>query len=467
MTGDHSELVRLCSHGRLFEVQAWIDADRPLQWRPGVDPEEERPRESALEVAIRTRQHTLCDVLLKGGFRPDEDRHSPFDSALRARRPDLVDLLYQHGADPRRADPHWVFDTYDKATFERFLEAGLDFVQYHALAHYLGEHSSNKPLFGFCRRIAPDNPLIRNELNLALVSQIKEGSARGAMLCLWAGADPHDPTSDLRYGNNDDDPEDLSAPVEMAVLYQRTAVLKACKPNPKRVDFDVLYGYAQDQETVQYLARRQHPRDLTNVIHSMLGCASWRHGSIKALKALFELEIRWESADRKQLGQIRRSLLDIGGDWVLRYILEPLQNPALCEPSIYSELTRTPAMQRRLKAMGMIKGKPKPPTQNELYRREIGNFALRFDRDRLYQEVWDRPVIEVAEQYGVSGSYIKQACRVLRVPTPPRGYWVRVQNGQQPARAKMRDLPTELEEIAQIAAGGCSRRQPHVPTPNT
>ena len=179
----------------------------------------------------------------------------------------------------------------------------------------------------------------------------------------------------------------------------------------------------------------------------MLGCASWRHGSVDALKALFELEIRWESADRKQLAQIRRLLLDVGGDWVLRYILEPLRNPTLCEPSIYAELTRTPAMQRRLKAMGMIKEKPKPPTQKELYRREIGNFALRFDRDRLYQEVWDRPVIEVAEQYGVSGSYIKRACRVLRVPTPPRGYWARVQNGQRPTRAKMRALPNGLAEI--------------------
>jgi hypothetical protein len=38
---DHSEVIRLCSQGRLFEVQAWIDADGPFQWRPGVDPEEE------------------------------------------------------------------------------------------------------------------------------------------------------------------------------------------------------------------------------------------------------------------------------------------------------------------------------------------------------------------------------------------------------------------------------------------
>ena len=466
MTG-HSELIHFCKHGRLFDVQAWIDAGNPLQWQPGIDSDEERPRESALEVAIETGQHSLCEVLLRGGFRPDEDRHSPFDAALRARRPDLVDLLFQHGADPRRADPHWVFDTYDKATFERFWEADLDFVQHHALAHYLGEHSSNKPLFGFCRRVAPSHPPVRNELNLALVEQIKEGSARGAMLCLWAGADPHTPTNDLRYGSDDDDPEDLSAPVEMAVLYQRTAVLKACKPDPSRVNFDGLYGYAQDQETVQYLASRQRPRDLTNVIHSMLGCASWRHGSIDALKALFELGIRWESADRDQLARIRRSLLDIEGDWLLRYILEPLQNPALCEPSIYSELTRTQAMQRRLKAMGMIKEKPKPSTQKELYSREMGNFALRFDRKRLYQEVWDSPVVEVAEQYGVSGSYIKRACRVLRVPTPPRGYWAQIQKGQRPTRAKLRKLPGELEEIVEVAAGGCGRRQRHVSTPNT
>ena len=101
-----ADLTDLCRRGRLFAVQAWIDDGKPIQWRLGVDPEEARPRESALEVARQTGQHSLCEVLLSAVFRQDEERHSPFSVALRSRRPDLVDLLSEHGPDPRRADPH-------------------------------------------------------------------------------------------------------------------------------------------------------------------------------------------------------------------------------------------------------------------------------------------------------------------------------------------------------------------------
>lgn len=192
-------------------------------------------QESAPQIVIETGQHSLCLVLLEAGYRPDQDRHSPLDTALRCRRPDLVDLLLEHGADPRRADPHRVvFDTCDCSMFSRFWQAGLDFTQYHALASYLGEHSSNKPLFGFCKRLVGEHPAIRGELNLALVEHIREGSSRGALLCLWAGADPHAPTGDLRYETEDDDPEDLTTPIEMAALHDRTDVLKACRLDPRR-----------------------------------------------------------------------------------------------------------------------------------------------------------------------------------------------------------------------------------------
>jgi len=54
-----------------------------------------------------------------------------------------------------------------------------------------------------------------------------------------------------------------------------------------------------------------------------------------------------------------------------------------------------------------------------------------YNRDKLYEEVWANPVIEVALQYGVSDVMIHKICKSLNVPVPPRGYWSRVRAGEK------------------------------------
>lgn len=61
-----------------------------------------------------------------------------------------------------------------------------------------------------------------------------------------------------------------------------------------------------------------------------------------------------------------------------------------------------------------------------------------FTREKLYEEVWARPVIQVAKDVGVSDVALAKICRKLGVPVPPRGYWARVAAGY--AR-KRRPLP--------------------------
>ncbi len=52
-----------------------------------------------------------------------------------------------------------------------------------------------------------------------------------------------------------------------------------------------------------------------------------------------------------------------------------------------------------------------------------------YGRDQLYEEVWAKPVIEVAAQYGVSDVMIHKICKSLDVPVPPRGYWAKIRSG--------------------------------------
>jgi len=53
----------------------------------------------------------------------------------------------------------------------------------------------------------------------------------------------------------------------------------------------------------------------------------------------------------------------------------------------------------------------------------------KFDREKLYEQVWSQAVQVVAKSYGLSGRGLAKACIRLQVPVPPRGYWARIRNG--------------------------------------
>jgi hypothetical protein len=52
-----------------------------------------------------------------------------------------------------------------------------------------------------------------------------------------------------------------------------------------------------------------------------------------------------------------------------------------------------------------------------------------FTREKLYEEVWTRPVTQLAKEIGISGVGVAKICRKLNVPVPARGYWARVAAG--------------------------------------
>lgn len=57
-----------------------------------------------------------------------------------------------------------------------------------------------------------------------------------------------------------------------------------------------------------------------------------------------------------------------------------------------------------------------------------------YNREELYQKVWEKPLIRVAEQYGVSAVALGRVCRKLSVPVPGRGHWAKLAHGQPGAR---------------------------------
>jgi len=61
-------------------------------------------------------------------------------------------------------------------------------------------------------------------------------------------------------------------------------------------------------------------------------------------------------------------------------------------------------------------------------------WMLRFDRQKLYEEIWSEPAERVAARHGVSGVAIIRVCRCLEIPKPPRGYWAKKAAGHRTTR---------------------------------
>jgi hypothetical protein len=142
--------------------------------------------------------------------------------------------------------------------------------------------------------------------------------------------------------------------------------------------------------------------------------------------------VRFEETDPKKITRVRQSLLRIG-DYELKRIVSRLGRPEICAPETHHELLRTPKMQHRLLALGLMK---KPISEREKRRvererraDEVARLMQHYDRVALYEQVWSRPVRDVAKTYGISGVRLGQVRRILQVPVPARGYSARVRSG--------------------------------------
>lgn len=63
---------------------------------------------------------------------------------------------------------------------------------------------------------------------------------------------------------------------------------------------------------------------------------------------------------------------------------------------------------------------------------------IEFTREELYRMVWERPVLVVAKDIGVSDVAVAKACRKAGIPLPSRGHWASVRAGRT---VRMAPLP--------------------------
>jgi hypothetical protein len=80
-----------------------------------------------------------------------------------------------------------------------------------------------------------------------------------------------------------------------------------------------------------------------------------------------------------------------------------------------------------------------------------------YDREELYQKVWELPLLKVAEDYGVSAVALGKTCRKLFVPVPGRGHWAKLAHGH--AGAKKPPLP-KVDKVPVIYRSHVAPKKP-------
>jgi hypothetical protein len=53
-----------------------------------------------------------------------------------------------------------------------------------------------------------------------------------------------------------------------------------------------------------------------------------------------------------------------------------------------------------------------------------------WNREELYAEVWEKPLVKAAAKYNISAVALGKVCRKLQIPLPGRGYWTKKEFGK-------------------------------------
>ncbi len=357
-------LIELCKAGRLFEVQEWISAGKPVNLPPPVH--KKAGKKSPLQIAIDTGFHSLVQVLLQGGAAIEEPRYSALAHALEKRRLDLVELLVKHGADIHSVTMEGVFDTWNNEIVEFFIKEGADLETGNPLAWALC--SRIRTTLAIFKRYQDRFPSFREQVNIALRYHCKEGNLKWVSLMLWAGGDPYAEGAD---SPDDIDSEDYRNALELAALYGHFDVfkLKAIRLSPEHPGADKLLRNAcfnaKPELLKMLLEKGFSPRYLedkgSSLINSLLSRMSWNfnlwtrtreekdidgHDArefIKMIHMLARSGAKWEPRDKGEINYIRRSLLKMRSDYILEFVWIMSEYKA-CPRDAVDDLIKTPAM---------------------------------------------------------------------------------------------------------------------------
>ncbi|OGV66339.1 MAG: hypothetical protein A2498_15325 [Lentisphaerae bacterium RIFOXYC12_FULL_60_16] len=364
-------LIALCKAGRLFDVQEWIAAGKPVN--PPPPPEKgARPR-SPLQYAINIGFHSLVQVLLEGGAEIEASwKYNTLSHALQEHRFDIVQLLVKHGADPKTVDMYDVFHSWEPAIMEYFIELGADVETGNPLAQAFC--SRIRTALRIFKKYKDRFPGFQDQLNIALRYHCKEGNEKWIALCLWAGADPYAPGPGAPEESDDED-GGISA-LEYAALYGHFEIF-----NMKQVRLDpgnpvlisaIRYAHGENASKllVDLLKKGVNPNDQPNggcsAIQSLLSGLEFSYDifsrekrknldtkeareKLKMIHILAQYGGKWAPKEDGEVAHARRSLLRMDSDYTVEFvwIMSKYQG---CRRNDLDALLGTPSIRKHVRS---------------------------------------------------------------------------------------------------------------------
>ena len=70
--------------------------------------------------------------------------------------------------------------------------------------------------------------------------------------------------------------------------------------------------------------------------------------------------------------------------------------------------------------------------------------VFRLTPQELYEKMWSRPAISLAEEFGISGRGLGKICSRFEIPVPPRGYWANLA-ARSISKSERRDSTTKFQ----------------------
>lgn len=368
-------MLELCRAGRLFEVQDWVRAGKPVNL-PLVH-EKRTKRNRPLWVAIELGFHSLVQVLVEGGAEIEEPDYSALHHALGKRRLDLIRLLVEHGADIHSVTMSSVFESWDPRIMEYFIQQDADVETGNPLAYALC--SRIRTALIIFQRYKDRFSSFQQQINIALRHHSKEGSLKWVSLLLWAGADPYEKGPDSI--DEDDYPEEDHNALELAALYGHFEIFKI-----KRIQLDPKHPRAKELLHMachggkanllrELLVRGFNPQEFENegspLIQTLLNDLPWSfdysfydfyssgrrkwkdidtsksRDKIKMIHLLVRNGAKWKPKDVSDTNDTRKSLLKMSSDYAMEFIWIMSQYKA-CTRKDIEQLIRTPSIRTLL-----------------------------------------------------------------------------------------------------------------------
>lgn len=461
------QLLRLCREGRLFELQTWVAAGKSLSVPAHY-------RRTPMQVALKTGFHSLIEFLLQ-----HEENQASKDDVLKkacwSGQRSIMQLALNHGASSGVSFQD-VIETWDRGIAKVFLAHGADPVTNAPFARaFKSRVKAALGIFLDCKRARPDlTDALQLQADMALRQSCQDEDLKWVSLLMWLGANPRAKglaTDDLDTSDALEDPQYQQSALQIACHSKEPKILKRLKPDPAIDDLRELMAAAASlittTETISYIVSlgadvNDKSDDGSTVLETCLrnfgrresvweASYPYRHSivpasrlgkSFDALRFLLGKGARWTPDDRA-IADTRRALYRVDSE-AAAAVVEMLRTHDACDDNILTALVRTEKMrsmlanaerrraslERHTKRMaGRATSRPNSPSAAKSPRAPLP--PSRYDRQRLYEDVWTDPTQQVAKRYGVSDVAIAKACALLDIPKPPRGYWAKKAAGQK------------------------------------